>query len=160
MKTLIFVYGTLLQGEGNHRLLKGVAACLGRVRTEPRYTLVSLGRFPGMLEGGEDIVEGEVYSVDKPTLGRLDGLEGHPSFYERKAVAIQGFEDRIEAYFLPRNPYEKNPRIVSGSWRDQEARRCPNCKRLVTEKEIARGEKAHHGELKLNPDAFCVRSAE
>lgn len=159
MKTLIFVYGTLLKGESNHRLLEGVS-CLGRVRTEARYLLVNLGRFPGMLEGGDSIVEGEVYAVDKKTLDRLDSLEGHPRFYERKSVTLQGFTEPVEAYFLPRDPYEKKPQIKSGSWRDQDAKRCPNCKRLVTGKDIARGEKAHHGELKSNPDAFCIRSAE
>ena len=38
----VFVYGTLLSGEGNHRHLRG-ARMLAVRRTEPRYTLVSLG---------------------------------------------------------------------------------------------------------------------
>jgi gamma-glutamylcyclotransferase (GGCT)/AIG2-like uncharacterized protein YtfP len=157
-KTLIFVYGTLLRGEPNDRLLRHVK-CSGRTRTEARYTLVSLGGFPGLLEGGEEIVEGELYSVDAATLERLDRLEGHPSFYERRAVAIEGMNAEIQAYVLPRERYEDHPRILSGSWREPKARRCPNCKRLVTESEIKNGALAHHGGLEPNPTAYCAEPA-
>ena len=46
----IFVYGTLLSGEGNHRQLRGARPLAVR-RTEPRYTLVSLGPYPALLDG-------------------------------------------------------------------------------------------------------------
>jgi len=72
----VFVYGTLLSGEPNHRLLAD-AELVGAARTEPDFDLVSLGAFPAMIAGGATAIAGEVYEVDRPTLDALDRLEGH-----------------------------------------------------------------------------------
>src|SRR5437899_576229 len=59
----VFVYGSLLSGEDHHHRLSRSPA-LGSCRTEPTYTLVDLGAYPGLLEGGMTSVHGEVYEVD------------------------------------------------------------------------------------------------
>lgn len=116
MSTLVFVYGTLRKGEGNHRLLEGLQP-IATVKTAPRYTMVALGGFPGIFEGGETAITGELYRVEAPMLERLDYLEGHPTFYERKNVEIPGHPDAV-GYVLPRARYESRDRIPSGNWFD------------------------------------------
>lgn len=73
--TKVFVYGTLLRGCGNHDLLKG-QDFLGAAKTNPEFIFVHVGGFPGLVEGGETIILGEVYEVDDDCLRRLDSLEG------------------------------------------------------------------------------------
>ena len=113
--TRVFVYGTLLQGEGNHDLLAG-AELVGPARTLPRFTLHDLGAFPGLVQGGSDAVLGEVYLVGRDTLARLDRLEGHPRFYRRVPVALEDGTS-VETYVLPRERVASCPVIRSGSWR-------------------------------------------
>ena len=113
--TAVFVYGTLLQGEGNHDLLAR-ARFVGPGRTAPRFALHDLGAFPGLVDGGEHAVEGEVYIVRPDTLARLDQLEGHPRFYRRAPIALED-GSTVETYLLPRNRVEGRPVIASGSWR-------------------------------------------
>lgn len=111
--TIVFVYGTLRSGQGNHRRLAR-ARFLGEAQTAPRYTLISIG-CPGLLEGGETAVFGELYEVDSSTLASLDQLEGHPHFYERRPVDVPECPGAI-AYFLPAEEYATEPRIESGDW--------------------------------------------
>jgi gamma-glutamylcyclotransferase (GGCT)/AIG2-like uncharacterized protein YtfP len=74
--TRVFVYGTLLAGEPNHRVLAG-ARLVANARTEPAFELRDLGPFPGLVSSGAHAVAGEVYEVDEATLAALDRLEGH-----------------------------------------------------------------------------------
>ena len=113
--TRVFVYGTLMRGEGNHDLLAG-SELVGPGCTPPRYTLRDLGAFPGLVAGGEHAVEGEVYIVGPDTLARLDQLEGHPQFYQRAPIALED-GTIVETYLLPRGRVEGRPVIASGSWR-------------------------------------------
>ncbi len=115
--TRVFVYGTLLAGEPNHRVLGG-AKLIAEARTEPAFELRDLGPFPGLVRGDEHAVGGEVYEVDAPTLARLDALEGHPRFYRRARIAL---EDRtiVETYLLTPEQVEGRPVIASGNWRSR-----------------------------------------
>ncbi len=56
--------------------------------TEASFELYSLGACPAMVEGDKTSIPGEVYEIDAATLGRLDRLEGHPSFYERCVMRL------------------------------------------------------------------------
>jgi gamma-glutamylaminecyclotransferase len=111
----VFVYGTLLAGEPNHRLLAD-AALVGAARTEPDFDLVSLGAFPAMVPGGGTAIAGEVYEVDPDTLDALDRLEGHPRFYQRRAVRLDDGGE-VLAYLLTPDQVRGRPRITSGDWR-------------------------------------------
>ena len=124
MTNLVFVYGTLKKGFGNHRLLtkaKFIAnACIFDGK------MLDLGAFPALVEGDMDI-EGELYEVDKATFAALDRLEGHPTFYKRKRVEAYFSTDEYDmataeawCYFLSKNSqvhYEKLcPVIEEGIW--------------------------------------------
>ena len=112
---VIFVYGSLLKGEPNHRLLLS-AEYLGPGRTPPSYRLMDLGPYPGLLPGGATAVAGEVYRGQESLIGTLDALEEHPDVYIRTAIRL---EDGREAwtYLLRRAAPRNRPEIQSGAWR-------------------------------------------
>lgn len=111
----IFVYGTLLRGESNHRFLAR-ASFVAEARSAPSFELVDLGYFPALIAGGQTAVHGEVYRVDDETLRRLDRLEGHPHFYTRTGIALEGGV-QAQTYLLPGSQAGSAQRIASGSWR-------------------------------------------
>ena len=120
MKFKIFTYGTLLRNCGNDHLLVGSKLLEANAITPPTLTMLNLGSFPGIVEDGTTAVKGELYEVDEDTLARLDRLEGHPGFYERKPIAITTAEGEVaaEAYFLPKSYLQRCKVIESGSWRE------------------------------------------
>ena len=86
-ETLLFVYGTLRRGGPNHPLLAG-ARLVGAATTVERHALFVddipyLAPVPAVHR-----VRGEVYAVDAATLAEVDRLEGHPGWYERRAVRV------------------------------------------------------------------------
>lgn len=106
--TKIFVYGTLKRGHGNNYLL-GESPLLGQALTLTPFVLFNCG-FPMAVPFTRDAakapllpVMGEVYQVDETTLRRLDSLEGHPDWYERKPVqaVVAGKEQEVELYVMP-----------------------------------------------------------
>jgi gamma-glutamylcyclotransferase (GGCT)/AIG2-like uncharacterized protein YtfP len=109
----VFVYGTLLRGEVNHHLLAG-ACCLGPHRTEPRFTLLVLGAYPGLVGGGDTAVHGEVYSVDAAGLRRLDQLEDYPRLYHRKVIQTAYGKAWV---YLYRGARRDRPHLADGDWR-------------------------------------------
>ncbi len=112
---LVFVYGTLLSGEGNHGLLAR-ARRLGSATTHADYELFDVGGYPGMVVGGRTSIRGEVYGVDDVILSRLDTLEGHPDYYQRTTMQLADGRD-VQAYVLPEDEARGCPRIPSGDWR-------------------------------------------
>jgi gamma-glutamylaminecyclotransferase len=111
--TRVFVYGTLMKGEPNHRLLEK-AAFIGAARTQPRFNMISLGGCPAILPDGTTAIDGELYDVDDETLAHLDRLEGHPRYYRRTEIAVAG--GRAHAYLL-QGGLGFGDLIASGSWR-------------------------------------------
>ena len=100
----IFVYGTLLRGFGNYDRFLTESKFAGLGQTHPDYTMISLGWFPGILEGGTTSIKGEVFEVTPETRYRLDQLEGHPNFYKRtKICLVDGNE--VEVYVLQPAPH-------------------------------------------------------
>jgi gamma-glutamylaminecyclotransferase len=112
--TPIFVYGSLLSGLQNHRLLAG--APLVEAFTEAAFSLFDLGPFPAMVDGGASVIRGEVYTVDDETLSRLDRLEGHPRFYRRTPITLAD-GGRVETYLLPASEVVRSTLVPSGDWR-------------------------------------------
>ncbi len=112
----VFVYGTLLAGEPNHRVLAGATLVADDARTEPAFELRDLGPFPGLVRGGSHAVVGEVYEVDDVTLAALDRLEGHPRFYKRSRISLDDGA-LVETYLLSPQQVEGRPVIDSGDWR-------------------------------------------
>ncbi|GAB2642422.1 gamma-glutamylcyclotransferase family protein [Vibrio panuliri] len=84
MQHLVFVYGTLRQGESNHHYLAN-AQLLGLHETAPNYALYDLGAYPAVISGHQAIF-GEVYLVDEVMLQALDQLEDVPVEYRRELI--------------------------------------------------------------------------
>ncbi len=120
-RTRVFVYGSLLRGLGNHRLLEG-SRFIAADRTRPTFTLFDLGSFPGMVAGGDTAVAGEVWEVDPQTLERLDRLEGHPRFYQRTAIVLAS-RRHAETYLLPTLLGANRGPVACGDWRAHYAAR-------------------------------------
>ncbi len=83
---LLFVYGTLRPGQAAHHRL-GPCRVLGPARTLPRWSLVSLGLYPGLCPGGHTSIVGELVEVSADALPRLDVYEGDE--YARVPVALE-----------------------------------------------------------------------
>lgn len=113
MRHRVFVYGTLLRGEINHRLL-GDAEFLGPHRTAPCFGLYLLGAYPGAVRGGGDAIHGEIYAVDGAGLRRLDRLEEYPRLYDRQRLPSPHGQVWI---YLYRGSLVDRPRIPHGDWR-------------------------------------------
>lgn len=108
----VFVYGTLKRGHGNHHLLKGSRF----IGIDFIYgTLINLGPFPAVIEG-KRAVEGEIYEIDEATLHRLDLLEGHPNFYERKTTVTINAAERVSYYQFKHPPQTRVQVVLSGKW--------------------------------------------
>ena len=120
-RTRVFVYGTLLRGETNHRFIAR-AALIGAAQTPPTFTLYDLGFFPGLVVGGQHAVAGEVYEVDEATLAELDRLEGHPRYYQRTPIRLAD-GSIVLAYLMHLAQVEGCSPIASGSWRTRHAER-------------------------------------
>ncbi|MBE7449222.1 MAG: gamma-glutamylcyclotransferase [Kofleriaceae bacterium] len=119
--TRVFVYGSLLRGLHNHRLLDG-GSFIALDRTRPAFTLVDLGSFPAMSLGGVTAVAGEIWEVDAASLERLDALEGHPRWYQRTPIVLAS-RRRAETYLLPQGRASGKPTVPTGDWRDWLVRR-------------------------------------
>ena len=88
--TFIFVYGTLMRGGQNHHYL-AQQQFIGPACTRPGFTLYSLGAYPGMVASTDQqhAVNGEIWSVDEPTLKKLDDLEGvAEQLYARQPISL------------------------------------------------------------------------
>lgn len=117
--TRVFVYGSLMSGLHNHRLLEG-ARFIGTDRTRPLFGLVDLGSFPAMVAEGTTCIVGEVWEVDAATLADLDRLEGHPRWYERVTIVLAS-RRRADTYLMPRVRVADRPEVIGGDWRDHHA---------------------------------------
>jgi gamma-glutamylaminecyclotransferase len=97
--TTLFVYGTLKRGLGNHHLLAD-QEFLGEAETEPRYRVIDLRRYPGLIVDDANglAVQGELWSVDATCLADLDEFEEVQCLFIRKPVRIPG-RGLVHAYF-------------------------------------------------------------
>jgi len=109
----LFVYGTLRRGEPAHALLRG-APLLAQCRTDPQFTLLDMGEYPALLEGGSTAVVGELYRVDQATLEELDRYEEAPELYLRVSRPIAGYTAQV--YLLRPEHAAGRPLIASGDW--------------------------------------------
>ncbi len=98
---LLFVYGTLMPGQGNHHQIESHVnnAQSGRIPG----VLVDLGAYPALIPGC-GVVEGIVLNIDRATLTITDRIEGyHPNrvncLYVRRKAAVELFSgDEITAW--------------------------------------------------------------
>lgn len=94
---IVFVYGTLLSGLGNHHYLDG-AHYFGEAETVESYRMTA-GGIPYVSRRDPICpVKGELYIVNDETLAKLDRLEGHPRFYKREVIHIRIGKGHILAW--------------------------------------------------------------
>jgi gamma-glutamylaminecyclotransferase len=109
----LFVYGTLRYGQPGHALLRG-APLLAEVHTAARFTLVELGGYPALVEGGQTAIVGEIYEVEADILTELDRYEDVPEMYQRVSMRIAGHD--VLVYALPTERAAGRPRLADGDW--------------------------------------------
>ncbi|MCB0220701.1 MAG: gamma-glutamylcyclotransferase [Chrysiogenetes bacterium] len=113
----LFVYGTLMRGESNHRYLKS-ARFERAAATRAEFALADFGDYPAIVRPGSCAITGELYEIDEATLARVDELEEVPEFYERCEIVL---EDGTVAltYVLPVHFVEREGGTIldHGDWR-------------------------------------------
>lgn len=118
----VFVYGTLRRGEANDiTRLRPPPVFLGSARVAG--TLYDLGPYPGLILGGVDWVQGEVYAITPELERQLDLIEEVapvPSGeYTRRHVAVElpGRTLNCLVYEIAPARVQGGARIASGDWR-------------------------------------------
>jgi len=106
----VFVYGTLRSGGSNDiTRLQPPPRCVGTAQVAG--VLYHLGAYPGMVLGGNQWVQGEVYAIEPALEAVLDAIEGlgedASDEYIRREVSVQ-VQGRAVLCLL----YEINPRYV------------------------------------------------
>lgn len=89
---LLFVYGTLKRGFGNHHLISHTSF-VGECQTADRYRLVVFAGYPALAADGDRAIQGELYLVDPKTLENLDVFEGDAYFRGLISLADGGTAD-------------------------------------------------------------------
>lgn len=119
-KKLYAVYGSLRKGLSNHGTL-GNSPMVGTVVTEPKYTMVSLGGFPGVVKGGNTSITLEIYDVKHETIEQnLDWLEGYSgpndeyNFYNKEIIETELGPAYI--YYINED-VNGRPLVESGDWK-------------------------------------------
>lgn len=117
----VFVYGTLMKGFGNNRLLKnservGVATTVNKLK-------LFASSIPFLVnEKGSSVISGEIYRVNERALKQLDALEGHPQWYKREVITVTdevGDSFKAWVYFMPKDNMGRNiSEIPSGDYKD------------------------------------------
>lgn len=121
MKQNLFVYGSLKRGFHNHSVLTNEAE--PTPATLEGAKMYSLGPYPAIVLSGdrEETVSGEMYSVTKEAVARIDAFEGHPTYYCRKSVVVKdgdGAAHDAWVYEYARRPKElsEEQRVLDGNW--------------------------------------------
>lgn len=119
-RELVFVYGTLKRGYGNHDVMKMAGGeFLGEDKLQ-RHQMYTNGAFPMIVPGlAARCVRGEVFAVN--SLRGLDQLEGYReddpegSMYMRQEVELKSGR-RVWTYVWNRKIEENAERIASGNF--------------------------------------------
>ncbi|WP_158595112.1 gamma-glutamylcyclotransferase [Oceanobacillus piezotolerans] len=119
----VFVYGTLMQGERNHHLLKS-ATCVYREAYVFGKLLDTGFGYPAWVYDKDTFTYGEVYEVDSSILKELDQLEDyregrdHNLFERIKITAYNDRDDHIDCYIYAAGERLMNStiEIPHGNW--------------------------------------------
>jgi gamma-glutamylcyclotransferase (GGCT)/AIG2-like uncharacterized protein YtfP len=113
---LLFVYGTLRQGEVADLSIHAGASYVGPDAING--DIYNLGWYPGVRLGSDNVVVGDVFKLgDASVIRQIDQYEGYPSLYNRSEVETKGGL-RAWVYTINRECGE-NERITSGDWLNQ-----------------------------------------
>ena len=114
----VFVYGTLLTGEGNAHWAKGA-------RRHPAWThgtIYDTGwGYPAFVKEGETKIVGELLTVDDEGFASMDRLEGYPRLYRREEIeAFTAEGGRVRAWVYIMNSIPNGAKVIEGGdWRNR-----------------------------------------
>lgn len=91
---ILAAMGTLKEGFSNNRVIKG-AIYLGPGYTQPKYSMKSLGGFPSLFDGDEEVAI-DLYEISPAQLDRVDSLEGYNRFDTTRSF----FNRELEEVYL------------------------------------------------------------
>lgn len=132
LSDLVFVYGSLREGLGNHHVLEGNnAKKIADTSVEIPFTMKDIGAFPGLVpnaDGDVNAIYGEIYSVSKEGMRALDSLEGFPRFYSRILIPTEMGTAWVY-YLCAGGSYSQYKTVHSGNWLE----------RLVEDKKLESG---------------------
>jgi gamma-glutamylcyclotransferase (GGCT)/AIG2-like uncharacterized protein YtfP len=117
---LIMVYGTLMSGFGNNRLLVG-QNLIGKCETNEEFALYKSGIPFVYPDKAVSKIKGELYKVEgEEAIRRMDSLEGHPRWYQRRetSVTCNGKEYTAWLYFYPHEEAMNNSLVINGDYRN------------------------------------------
>jgi gamma-glutamylaminecyclotransferase len=117
---LLFVYGTLRQGEPRHGLLAG-AGFIALASTPPSYHLVDVGPFAALVRGGPTAVVGELYRVTLETRRVIDVELQVPLLFSRETIQLADGSD-ADAYLLTSEQVRGRRRLAHGDWKQRFSR--------------------------------------
>ena len=112
----VFVYGTLLTGEGNAHWARGA-------RRHPAWTRGTIDDtgfgFPAFVREGETRIVGELLAVDDEGFRSMDRLEGYPRLYRREEIEVYPeCGGRVRAWVYIMNSLPPDAKVIaSGNWR-------------------------------------------
>ena len=114
----IAVYGTLRRGWGNNRLLAD-SKFVDAGKTKVKYTMYASGIPFVSSHKPTSNIHVEVFDVPEEDVPRVDGLEGHPNWYQRRPIQVildSGEETTAELYFM--DGERGLPVVESGNYED------------------------------------------
>lgn len=120
----LFVYGTLMAGEGEHALL-GDAELIGAAVTEPVFQLVDLGVYAALIPDGKVAVHGELYAASLATRREIDVKRQVPILFQRTTLRLADGSE-AEAYVMAPDPVRGKRRLAHGDWRKRFAPAVPH----------------------------------
>jgi len=104
----VFVYGSIKQGFGNDWIMIDNPVITRTVTREARFDMISMIKFPAVIEGGNDRIFGELYEVNGQALEILDQIEGNGVFYQRQLVDLVDVDEPAWMYILCEAPDESH----------------------------------------------------
>lgn len=110
----VFVYGTLMQGERAHYMIKG-AEFVGKYRLS-NFGMYDLGSYPGIKTIKDESVVGEVYNVDEGIIPQLDSYEGEGTLYKRETVKVSNGKDSMYVYAYIYIQSVEGRRLIRQPW--------------------------------------------
>jgi len=122
----VFVYGTLMQGQGNHGLLAQGASVESITRATVKAGMVDLGGYPAAFRTENGQIQGELIRVRRleEVLRRLDRLEGFTGYHldslYHRVLALVDVEGGLSCdawIYLLAGSRKNYPIIASGDWR-------------------------------------------
>jgi gamma-glutamylcyclotransferase (GGCT)/AIG2-like uncharacterized protein YtfP len=114
---VVFAYSSLLRGERDHDLMHR-ATLLRKTTTPQGYRLVDLGPYGAMIAGGDQVVVGELWELDRETLRAIDVRKEVPVLFERTQITTPDGA-LAETYVMPWDRVVGRKRLAIGDWKQR-----------------------------------------